>query len=134
MKQLLIACLLASALACNTSTSSTQLTKKWMLHSVVRNGNDVTEKHNPHSERWIEFLSDSTFASGGRPFGDNTGRWKLVSENEQQTLYIYSSAGDDDDSSWIIQLTDSSWSGSASKTALPSSLCSATPQRLLPRP
>ena len=99
MKYFLPFCLLACTLACSSPKQSAKLTNKWMLHTVLRNGNDVTERHNPNNERWIEFQSDSTFTSGGRPFGDNSGRWTLETQDKQQTLYIYSNAGNDDDSS-----------------------------------
>ena len=113
MKYLLTFCLLACTLACSRPQQSASIAKKWMMHTVVRNGTDVTERHIPNNERWIEFHTDSTFASGGRPFGENSGSYTLETRNDSLFLFIKSNAGDDDDSSWIVELSDSTmeWRG-----------------------
>ncbi len=71
----------------------------WLMYKVFEYEKDVTEKHNPANNRWIEFKTDGTFISDGDPFGKNAGRWKL--DSEKSILYIDSDI-DDDDSEWNI--------------------------------
>jgi len=63
---------------------------------------EVTEKHNPKKERWIEFKTDGSFVSDGEPFGRNTGKW--TADNQQMVLFL-DSAVDDDDSEWKVSFT-----------------------------
>ncbi|MBN7799546.1 hypothetical protein J0A67_01670 [Algoriphagus aestuariicola] len=82
---------------------SDQLDRKiigtWTMEKVYEYENDVTEKHNPAQDRWIEFKSDGSFVSEGKPFGRNTGYW--TADNEASILYIDSDV-DDDDSEWSV--------------------------------
>ncbi len=82
----------------------------WTMEKVYEYEKDVTEKHNPSDDRWIEFKSDGTFESGGQPFGRNTCRW--TADNERSILYIDSDV-DDDDSEWHVTFDkdQSIWTG-----------------------
>lgn len=71
----------------------------WTMEKVYEYGNDVTDKHDPKNERWIEFKADGSFISGGEPFGRNTGRW--TADNDKLILFIDSDV-DDDDSEWKV--------------------------------
>ncbi len=80
------------------------------MYKVYEYEKDVTEKHNPKNDRWIEFKPDGSFTSGGEPFGQNTGKW--TADNEKSVLYIDSDV-DDDDSEWKISFADDQmvWTG-----------------------
>jgi hypothetical protein len=69
------------------------------MDKVYEYGNEVTEKHNPKNDRWIEFKADGSFISDGEPFGRNSGRW--TTDNDKSILYIDSDV-DDDDSEWKV--------------------------------
>ena len=71
----------------------------WTMEKVYEYDNDMTEKHNPKNNRWIEFKVDGSFISDGEPFGRNTGRW--TTDNENSILNIDSDV-DDDDSEWKV--------------------------------
>jgi Domain of unknown function (DUF5004) len=97
--------------SCNTpDVLEKKIIGKWSLDKVFEYNNDVTEKHNPKRNRWIEFNKDSSFVSDGDPFGRNTGRWKV--DNKNSILYIDSDV-DDDDSEWKVILNDDEmiWTG-----------------------
>jgi hypothetical protein len=87
-----------------------QIIGTWSLEKVYEYGNDVTEKHNPKDERWIEFKSNGSFVSDGEPFGRNTGRW--TADNDNLILNIDSDV-DDDDSEWKVTFDNdqSTWTG-----------------------
>ena len=93
---------------------SNKLDKKiigtWAMDKVYEYENDVTEKHNPKNERWIQFNADGTFISDGEPFGRNTGRW--TTDNEKSILFIDSDV-DDDDSEWKVTFDNDQliWTG-----------------------
>ncbi|MCT4622754.1 MAG: DUF4923 family protein [Schleiferiaceae bacterium] len=87
-------------LASCTSRSENGISGKWMMYKVVQSGQDVTEQHDPHNERYISFNADSTFKSGGRPFGENTGKYSFNTDNKQ--LFLDSDAGENDDSYWNV--------------------------------
>ncbi|MBS1976284.1 MAG: hypothetical protein JST46_02865 [Bacteroidetes bacterium] len=94
--------LLATILAISCTQPGTldnKITGTWKMEKVFEYGKDVTEKHNPKNDRWIEFKSDHSFVSDGEPFGRNTGRW--TTDNEKSILYIDSDV-DDDDSEWSV--------------------------------
>ena len=76
-----------------------QITGSWKMEKVYEFGKDVSQKHNPDNNRWIEFEEDGTFVSDGDPFGKNTGRWKI--DNSKSVLFIDSDV-DDDDSQWNL--------------------------------
>ena len=82
----------------------------WMMEKVYEYDNDVTEKHNPKNNRWIEFKADGSFISDGDPFGRNTGRWTV--DNTKSILYIDSDV-DDDDSEWKVTFENDEviWTG-----------------------
>lgn len=94
-----------------------KLEGKWMMHTVIQDGNDVSQEHNPHSERYIIFFEDSIFESGGRPYGLNTGRYDY--SPDQQLLYLYSDAGPEDDSQWKVTIENDTmvWQGLGSEWA-----------------
>ena len=71
----------------------------WSMYKVYEYDKDVTEKHNPNNNHWIEFKADGTFVSDGDPFGRNTGRWKT--DNKKSVLIIDSDT-DNDDSEWNV--------------------------------
>lgn len=71
----------------------------WSMYRVYEYDKDVTEKHNPKDNRWIEFMPDGTFISDGDPFGRNTGRWKV---DNKKSILIIDSDVDDDDSEWNL--------------------------------
>lgn len=73
----------------------------WTMEKVYEYDLDVTAKHNPQGNRWIEFRKDGSFVSGGEPFGRNTGKWNIDSTNS--ILYIDSDV-DDDDSEWRVEI------------------------------
>lgn len=93
---------------------SNKLDKKiigtWTMDKVYEYENDVTEKHNPKNDRWIEFKADGSFVSDGEPFGQNTGRW--TTDNENFILYLYSDS-EDDDSEWKVTFKNDQtiWTG-----------------------
>jgi hypothetical protein len=88
-----------------------KLEGKWMMHQVVQDGNDVSEEHNPHRERYIIFRDDGTFESGGRPYGSNTGRYDYSPVNGH--LFLVSDAGPEDDSQWRVTIEQDTmrWQG-----------------------
>jgi len=96
--------------SCQSRNAQDQLVGTWLMDKVYEYDKDVTEKHNPNNDRWIEFKSDGTFISDGQPFGYNKGRWRV--ENEQSILYLDSDV-DDDDSEWKISFNDDKtiWTG-----------------------
>jgi len=47
----------------------------WNLDQVIIDGQDVASEHDPEDERWISLQQDSSFKSGGRPYGANNGSW-----------------------------------------------------------
>lgn len=103
--------LLLFLLSCGRSDQLDQkIIGTWTMEKVYEYENDVTEKHNPAQDRWIEFKSDGTFVSDGQPFGRNTGRW--TADNEASILYIDSDV-DDDDSEWSVTFDKglSTWTG-----------------------
>lgn len=82
----------------------------WTMDKVYEYGNEVTEKHNPKNDRWIEFKADGSFISDGEPFGRNSGRW--TTDNDKSILYIDSDV-DDDDSEWKVTFNKDqiTWTG-----------------------
>lgn len=94
-----------------------QLQGKWVMEQVLEAEADVTRDHNPENERWIEFKSDGAFASGGAPFGPNTGSYTF--EASVSELYLDSDAGPDDDSRWFVAFEEQTmtWKGLGSPRA-----------------
>lgn len=113
MKLLVIIALL---LGCSLTTSE-EITGKWMMFKVIQSGKDVTQEHNPFNERYLILKEDLTFESGGRPFGENTG--KLVYNSEEGTFFLDSDAGPEDDSQWKVKIKGDTmhWQGFGSEWA-----------------
>ena len=98
-------------ISCNKNeTLEKQIIGKWKMVKVYEYNNDVTSKHNPEKDRWIEFAADGNFISDGGSFGKNTGRWKA--DNEKSIIYIDSDV-DDDDSEWNVKFNNDEtiWTG-----------------------
>lgn len=111
MRYLMVILALMAIVSCKPSEKlGSKIIGKWYLEKVYEYGNDVTERHNPKNNRWIEFNKDGSFISDGDPFGRNTGRWKT--DNENSVLHIDSNV-DDDDSEWKVTFKDdqTSWTG-----------------------
>ena len=105
-KLLVIVLLLASSVASGHSTinPSVWIIGKWKMVTVLEGNQDITPVLNPDDDRWIEFLQDGTFKSGGGPHGQNSGTFKV--DNEAGTLHLDSNAGEDDDSNWKLQFRE----------------------------
>lgn len=103
MKQtriLFLAILIARLLSCsNERDLEKQLVGKWSMEHVYEGEYEVTEKHNPKSNRWIKFNRNGSFESGGDPHGYNDGTWEL--DTEKLVLFLDSNT-EDDDSEWKI--------------------------------
>ena len=99
------------------SEPGSELLGKWRIYKVIQNGQDVTQEHNPDNERYLILKSDSTFESGGRPFGKNTG--KYIFNTEAETLLLDSDAGPEDDSQWKVSFIGDTmrWQGYGSEWA-----------------
>jgi hypothetical protein len=93
------------------------LTGHWNLHQVYQKDLDVSQEHNPEMDRYIIFYQDGTFESGGNPYGKNTGSYEFDRSN--QTLYLDSDAGEDDDSRWKVEIAGDTmvWQGIGSTYA-----------------
>lgn len=100
-----------------TQTIENKFLDKWDIISVEQNGQDVSDEHNPKSNRYITFSNDGTFESGGEPYGRNTGKFYV--NNLSYTLFLDSDAGPNDDSNWIVSFNGNnmSWKGFGSEFA-----------------
>lgn len=101
---------LALPFACQEKPLAERLIGNWRMTQVLQHDHDVSAEHNPNNDRWIEFYQDGSFKTGGSPYGDNHGKWKL--NNDERVLYLDSSV-ENDDSEWQLQLTPKSmqWRG-----------------------
>ena len=118
-----ILCLLFMLVACsspdNTPPSiegeASELLGMWLMESVIQDTVDVTDDHNPASNRWLAINQDGSFESGGTPYGYNSGKWSYNVEGKE--LYLDSDTGEGDDSYWIVSLSDSTmeWKGTRSE-------------------
>ena len=117
MKILSILFLTSLFLGC-TPNEKDEIIGKWEMYKVIQDGQDVTSEHNPYNERFIIFKSDSTFESGGRPFGKNSG--KYIFNSADHTLFLDSDAGPEDDSQWKITFRSDTmhWQGYGSEWAV----------------
>ncbi|MBR9859400.1 hypothetical protein GYB22_01345 [bacterium] len=84
---------------------------KWNITGVFQNDTDVSKDHNPFNERYIILNDDSSFESGGRPAGKNTGTYDW--DQDLETLVLDSDAGPQDDSKWNIKVKGDTmvWTG-----------------------
>jgi hypothetical protein len=117
MKILSILFLTVLFLGC-TSNEKDGIIGKWKMYKVIQDGQDVTSEHNPYNERFIIFKSDSSFESGGRPFGKNSGKYEFNSADH--TLFLDSDAGPEDDSHWKVSFQSDTmrWQGYGSEWAI----------------
>lgn len=101
--------LVAGLFACQTGKKGfpekSQLPGRWNMTAILQNGQDVSEKHNPKNNRWIELKPDGAFVSDGDPYGRNTGKWTLDDEQTME-LFLDSDVGEGDDSYWTITIMD----------------------------
>lgn len=83
------------------------------MAAVLDGTESVTTDHNPENDRWIAFASNGTFETDGEPYGRNTGKWILTSEENATTLFLDSDAGAHDDSYWTLQFSGDTmiWKG-----------------------
>lgn len=74
-KVILLLLTLATATCCRQAgKTESKIIGTWTMERVYEYDVDVTAKHNPKGDRWIEFKTDGSFVSDGEPFGRNTGR------------------------------------------------------------
>ncbi|MCH2198640.1 MAG: hypothetical protein MK081_07635 [Flavobacteriales bacterium] len=101
-------------LACSQPEKPPSITGEWSMYHVIQQGEDVTSEHDPHDERYVIMHADSTFNSGGRPFGENSGKYSF--DAEAMTLFLDSDAGPEDDSHWKVTLSGDTmfWDGTGS--------------------
>ena len=94
-----------------------QLVGMWRMAAVYEGSAEVSATHNPSRNRWIELRADRSFASGGDPYGPNTGSWRY--NEDASTLEILSDLGRDDDSVWRVSFRDGEmvWRGVGSARA-----------------
>lgn len=116
MKILGILAILALLAGCKSANEDSIL-GTWTMHMVIQDGKDVSPEHNPYEERFFILRADSTFESGGRPYGKNTGRY--LYDPEAGTLILDSDTGPDDDSQWMIEIRNDTmyWQGYGSEWA-----------------
>lgn len=116
MKILSILFLTSLFLGC-TSNEKDEIIGKWEMYKVIQDEQDVTSEHNPYNERFIIFKSDSSFETGGRPFGKNLG--KYIFNSADFTLFLDSDAGPEDDSQWKVTFRGDTmyWQGYGSEWA-----------------
>ena len=116
MKKLSFILVVFAIFGCN-SNSKDGITGKWIMNKVIQNGQDVTEEHNPHNERYLILKPDSSFESDGRPFGKNTGRYSFNEEDNK--LFLDSDVGPNDDSYWNVRISNDTmfWQGFGSEWA-----------------
>lgn len=77
---------------------------------VSNDGLDVSQEHNPESNRWIDFKDTGVYVSDGDPYGKNSGKWSF---NEEGLLFLDSDADEGDDSYWEVDITKNKmvWKG-----------------------
>ena len=100
MKKILVLSVLLGAMSVDAQKLEKKLVGKWMMEQVIQDGKDVSAEHNPEKNRFFIFSEDGTFESGGDPYGPNTGRFFV--NNFNNTWYLDSSQGPDDDSIWKV--------------------------------
>ena len=106
---LLLLLSLVFALSCsNESDVKEKIIGKWEMTKVKELSEDVTQRHNPNSDRWIRFTENAgtenggIFETGRGNTKENSGKW-FYNEKENE-LYLDSDAGEDDDSYWSVTI------------------------------
>ena len=109
--------LLSMLLAGCASIPENTMVGTWSMHKVLQDGQDVTSEHDPYHERFLVLNPDSSFESGGRPFGENSGSY--LYNPIEHTLYLDSDAGPEDDSRWKVSISGDTmhWQGYGSEWA-----------------
>jgi hypothetical protein len=103
-------CLLITFSCGNDDSITEKIIGKWERQRVTELSEDVTQNHNPGSDRWIRFKKDAgineggTFESGSGDKKENTGKW--IYDKKENELFIDSNAGEDDDSYWDVTIED----------------------------
>jgi hypothetical protein len=104
-KSLILAGLILVSISCQQSKSlRVQLTGKWRIQKILIYDEDVSAVQNPDKERWISFDREGRFASGGEPYGENSGTFSLGGDDHM--LLLGSDAGAGDDSYWHIEISE----------------------------
>ena len=116
MGKISIALIILFTLACTTN-SKDDISGKWMMHKVIQGEQDVTSEHNPENDRYLILDDKGTFESGGKPFGKNSGKYTF--KPEENTLFLDSDAGQEDDSYWNVRISNDTmyWRGYGSEWA-----------------
>lgn len=85
------------------------------MEKVLEREANMSHIHNPHEDRWIRFYQNGSFESGGKPYGQNSGRYTM--NEEKQIIYLDSDAGEDDDSKWTFSISrqEMNWTGLGSE-------------------
>ncbi|MDX5429050.1 MAG: hypothetical protein LPK46_11315 [Bacteroidota bacterium] len=118
MKPLILLFLFSVLLSCSSTVNEkSSLSGKWTMYQVIQDGQDVTSDHDPFKERYLILKDDSTFESGGRPYGENSGKYAYSSVDH--LLFLDSDAGPEDDSQWKVSLSGDTmhWQGVGSEWA-----------------
>ena len=103
---------------CSSGPSQDEnLSGKWTMFKVIQYGKDVSPTHNPFNERYIIFNANGAFESGGRPFGENGGKYEY--NPTDHTLFLDSDVGPEDDSKWKVTFNGDTmhWRGIGSEWA-----------------
>lgn len=105
MTKILVLLVLSVFAFCNTSNAQIKdlVIGTWALDQVMEASDDVTSEHDPHDERWIRFDANGSFESDGRPFGVNTGKWRI--DESMNVLYLDSDT-EGNDSEWAVFFKD----------------------------
>lgn len=108
MKATILSLLLLSFTSIAFAQASEDFIGRWEIKKVMKSDKDITEKANPHDERWLELHADGNYHRGGQPEGDDSGTWSfagsthtisLVSSSSNQTEN-WTAATDGEDMVW----------------------------------
>lgn len=109
--------LLVSVILVSCDNPNRAILGKWMMDQVIQDGKDVSAEHNPKKNRYFIMNEDNTFESGGAPYGKNRGKYTF--NPIENTLFIDSDSGDEDDSNWTIRFEEGKmfWQGTGTAWA-----------------